>query len=127
MALVNCPKVDESTTVSRPEKLTVFNRLVAWARNSNRLPSLDRGISFVTVISTFVNPGPVIVFRPAFPKNPGAGRAKASVLKKWSTDLSDEGNETGKPVESARSEVLVVIPWVKVELPEILAVSGVPD
>ena len=127
MALVNCPKVDESIIVPRSEKLTVFNRLLAWARNSSRLPSLDSGISFVTVISTFVNPGPVIVFRPAFPKRPDAGRTNASVLKNSLTELSPEGNETGKPVEFARSDVLVVIPWVKVELPVILAVYGVPD
>ena len=81
----------------------------------------------VTVMFMFVNPGPVIVFRPAFPNRPGAGRAKASVLKNSLTELAPEGNVTGNPVEFARSDVLVVIPWVKVELPEILAVYGVPD
>ena len=74
------PNVGELTMVSIDANWTVLNRLLAssWIDRPACLAEADVLVSprFITDV-----PGPMIVFRPALPKVPGAGIENAAVLK----------------------------------------------
>ena len=65
-------------------------------------------VSFISAKSTLVNPGPVTILRPEFPKVSGALMEKAEVLKNSATVC---GPPFGSPLTFARSSPRAVLLW----------------
>jgi hypothetical protein len=107
--LVTCPKLRALTVLLTPPQLGWLSRFCTCQLKSSLRLRSSSWMLLRTERFSEMEPGPVMVFLPAFPNVP-EGMAKAAVLKNRCQVRSLLGSELSTPVASGRSELYSAAP-----------------